>query len=166
MGGAKGEARTPTPGIFAERIARKLREQEDEIVSDQSEFVQAIRAALSSDGTVAQLEFIRANGTQAYVHFPMALTSDVVLNIEKALGILFEKQRERVQGLDPRGFYPLKPKHVTSFQGAVADGVPILSFVLDGNLRLDIALDGVKIGKLIEWLQELAADTDKPSPQN
>lgn len=135
-------------------------------MSDQSEFVQAVRAALSLDGTVAQLEFIRANGTQAHVHFPMALTTEVVLNIEKALGILFEKQRERLQGSDPRGSYPFKPKRVTAFQGAVADGVPILSFVLEGNLRLDIALDGVKIRKLVDWLEGIAEDSGKQSSQN
>jgi hypothetical protein len=157
--------RLARPGAAAKRPPAQQK-REDKIVSDQSEFVQAVRAALSSDGTVAQLEFTRANGTQADVQFPMALTTDVVLNIEKALGILFEKQRERLEGLDPRGFYPLKPKHVASFQGAVADGVPILSFVLEGNLRLDIALDGVKLGKLIAWLQEIAADAGKESPSN
>jgi len=134
-------------------------------MSDQSEFVQAVRAALSSDGTVAQLEFIRANGTQAYVHFPMALTTDVVLNIEKALGILFAKQRERLPGLDPRGVYPFKPKHVTAFQGGVAAGVPVLSFTLADNLRFDITLDGVKIRDLIAWLEEIAADSNEGSSQ-
>jgi hypothetical protein len=137
------------------------------MTTDQSMFLTAVNARLSSDGAVAQLEFLRANGKSAYVDFPAAATGTVLLNIEQALGRLFEMQRAALRGQDPRAFFAIGAKHVEKIQGAVAQGKAVVSFALKSNVRLDFALDRTQVRGLIDWLQEVEKGLDRPpGPKN
>jgi hypothetical protein len=134
---------------------------------DPGQFVQAVSAALSQDSTVAQIEFRRANGQSAYIPFPVAAAGSMFLNIERALGQLFEMQRAALRGQDPRTFFAIGAKKVAAIQGAVAQGKPVISFVLESKIRLDLALEQTQVRELVEWLEELERGLDKPqSPGN
>lgn len=132
-------------------------------MNDPKQFVQSIGAALSEDGRTAQLQVLRANGQTAYLDFPAEATASILLTIEQALAKVFELQRARLAGHDPRTFYALGAKRAKSFQGAVAtDGTPVLSIVLDSGLRMDIALPETAIPELIKWLREFETIAKKP----
>lgn len=133
------------------------------MTADLSQFLETVGASLSQDGQIAELQFKRKNGQVAHIQFPAAAAASIVLNIEGALGTIFEKQRAMLKGEDPRTFFGLGAKQVASIQGAVAKGVPVVSFVLKSNLRLDFALDRKLIRELIVWLQELETSLDKPA---
>jgi len=129
---------------------------------DPSRFLDAVNARLSDDGTVAQLEFLRADRTSSFVEFNAAAASSVMLNIEQALGRVFEMQRAALKGQDPRTFYAIGVKHVVNIQGSIAQNHAVVSFVLKSNVRLDFGLDRTKVRELIVWLQELEAGLDRP----
>jgi hypothetical protein len=97
---------------------------------DPSQFVDAVGASLSQDGQTAKLQFKRKNGHVAYIQFPATAAANIILNIEQAVGTIFEKQRAMLKGEDPRTFFALGTKQVEKIQGAVAHGIPIVSFVL------------------------------------
>jgi hypothetical protein len=130
---------------------------------DEAKFLKAVGASLSTDGQVAELHFMRADGSIAYVQFPVSATGGVWLNIEHALGQLLEKQRATLKGADPRTFF-INAKRVASIQGAVAQDVPIVSFTLLSNVRVDLALDRKQVRELAEWLLGLEASLDQPPP--
>jgi hypothetical protein len=129
---------------------------------DPGTFLEAIGAALSEDGQVAELRLVRKNGTADHVRFPAAAAASVMLNIEQAIGTLFEKQRAMLAGQDPRTFFAIGAKHVVAIQGAVAQGAPVVSFVLKSGVRMDFRLEQEAIRDLISWLQELEAVSQKP----
>ena|ERR1700683_4290561 len=134
---------------------------------DPGQYLDAVGASLSQDGTVAELQFVRKNGAVAHVQFPTAAAASVLLNTEQALGRLFEMQRAALKGQDPRLFYAIGVKHVVNIQGSIAQNHAVVSFVLKSNVRLDFALDRPKVRELIGWLQELEEGLDKPAtPQN
>jgi hypothetical protein len=134
------------------------------MIGDPSQFVEAVGASLSADGTVSELRFSRKNKSVIPIEFPTAAAASVLFNIEQALGRLFELQRAMLKGQDPRTFFSLGTKHVVKVQGAIAQGMAIVSFVLKSNVRLDFALDRTRVRELIEWLQEVEAGLDKPLP--
>ena len=81
-------------------------------MTDKKRLVEAIRAGLSGDGNVAELEFKCADGTVACIQFPTASSSSVMLSIERAIGSLFEQQREMLKG-GPGSFVPVDAKRVS-----------------------------------------------------
>jgi hypothetical protein len=87
-----------------------------------------------------------------------------LLNIEYALGQLFEQQRAMLEGKDLRTFIRLHAKRVAGIQGVVADGVPIVSFTLPSNVRVNLALDRKQVRELAEWLLGLEEGFDQPPP--
>jgi hypothetical protein len=132
-------------------------------MADTGQFVTAVSASLSTDGDVAQLQFRRANGKIAYIDFPTAAAGPMMLNIEQAMGTLFEMQRARVHGEDPRGVFAIGAKKVAKIQGAISvDGQPVLSLLLESKMRLDFALPQGALRELIEWLEELEAAQKLP----
>jgi hypothetical protein len=134
---------------------------------DPGNFLNRIGATLSADGKVAQLNLVNENGKKAFIQFPTSTAGTVLLDIEQALGQLFEKQRVMLKGEDPRCFFGVCNKNVVKIQGAIAEGHPVVSFVLKSDLRLDFVLDRNLLRGLIEWLQDVEADLDKaPAPRN
>jgi hypothetical protein len=127
-----------------------------------TQFVDGVGAGLSHDGQTAELHFLRKDGRVTPVQFPTAATASVLLNIEQALGTLFEQQRAMLKGQDPRNFFAIGTKHVVKVQGAIAQGHPVVSFVLNTNVRLDFRLEPNGIHDLIEWLQGLEIHSRKP----
>jgi len=138
------------------------------LMVDPTQFVTAVGASLSPDGKTSVLQFKLANGKTAHVLFPTEGASSIMLNIERALGTLYEKQRKLLKGEDPRAFFAIGAKRVSKIQGAVATtGDPVVSFVLDSGVRLDFALGQAAIPELIAWLEELETVAKaKPSPAN
>jgi hypothetical protein len=130
--------------------------------TDPGEFLDAVGAALSTDGRVAELQFLRKNKKAAYIQFPTEAASSILLNIEQALGKLFRMQREMLKGADPRHFFAIGAKHVVKIQGAVAQGSPVVSFLLKSDVRMDFRFDQTAIRELIEWLQGLETEAQKP----
>jgi hypothetical protein len=132
---------------------------------DPTQLVKSTSAALSLDGHIAELQFVRGNGKTARIHFPMDQAGSIILSIEEALGQLFDAQREMLKGQDPRAFFPLSVKRVSKVQGAVsAEGTPVLSLVLSTGVRLDLSLDQTTIPDLIAWLEDLAVAARKGRP--
>jgi hypothetical protein len=131
---------------------------------DQTKLLAAVGASLSADGQVSELQFVRTDGSTAYIQFPIAASAGVLLSIEQALGQLFEKQQAMLKGKDLRTFLEIKTKRVASVQGAVVQNVPVVSFTLHSNLRVDLALDPTLVRELAEWLRRLEASLDEPPP--
>jgi len=129
---------------------------------DQSQLLQSVKASLSEDGQTSELQFLRKNGKTAHVQFSTANAAGVMLNIEMALGSLLESQKQMLKGRDPRAFFAMAPKHVTKLQGGMAQGLPVLSLVLETGLRLDFRLPAEQIRELIEWLETLEDQSRKP----
>ncbi len=103
----------------------------------EQQFVRGFAGAISPDGQIGQIECLRANGTKTYLQFPMAAAGSIVTLFHRAVGSLFEKQRELVKGTDPRNIFPMGVMHLKSIQGAAAQGKPILSLVTREDVRLD-----------------------------
>lgn len=136
-------------------------------MSDTSQYLRGFGGAISEDGRVGQLECLRANGTKTYLQFPMEAAGSIVALFHRAIGSLFEKQRELIKGADPRNIFPMGIMHLKSLQGAAAQGRLILSFVTREDVRLDFWLDEVSKSELIEWLQGLPkADQEPPASRN
>jgi hypothetical protein len=130
---------------------------------DSNQFIMSIGATLSTNGQIAQINVVRANGETVQLPFPVAAAGPIMLTIEKALGTLFEQQRSRLKGQDPRVIFPIASRQVQRIQGAFArDGRPVLSLVLTTGLRMDFALDQNTIPELITWLQALVAARQTP----
>jgi hypothetical protein len=133
-------------------------------MADEEQFLKAVGASLSADGQIAELQFMRADGSTAYVHFPVTATGGLLMNIEHALGQLSEKQQAVLEDKDPRTFIKMNAKRVATIQGVVAQDVPIVSFTLPSNVRINLALDRKQIRELAEWLLGLEASLDQPPP--
>jgi hypothetical protein len=131
-------------------------------MSDTSQYLRGFGGAISEDGRVGQLECVRANGTKTYLQFPMEAVGSIVIMFHRAIGSLFEKQRELLKGTDPRNIFPMGVMHLKSLQGAVAQGKPILSLVTREDVRLDFWLDQTSKSELIEWLQGLSQASQNP----
>jgi hypothetical protein len=132
---------------------------------DPSQFIDQVSAAISEDGRTAELQIIRANGQTTYLQFPSEGAASVLLAMEQQLAKVFEMQRARIAGQDPRSFFPIGAKRVKKVQGAIGMGnIPVLSFELESGLRLDLAIDHSQIHSLIEWLEGLESDSLTPSP--
>ena len=130
---------------------------------DHSQFLTEIDAALSDDGSVAELRMQRANGQTVSLQFPVEAAATILLGIELQLGKVFEKQRDRLGGRDPRTFFAMGAMRAKSIQGALAtDGTPLLSFVLESGLRIDFALPKMTISDLLDWLQEFDTFANLP----
>jgi hypothetical protein len=121
---------------------------------DSGMLVSAVGAALSEDGKIAQLQFQRENGKIAYIDFLAAGAGPMLLNIEEALAKVFEMQRARLKGQDPRTFFAVGSKRVKALKPAIAAGHPILSLELESGMRLDFALPENSLPELIGWLQD------------
>jgi hypothetical protein len=135
---------------------------------DPTQFVTAVAAKLSPDGKTSVLVFKLANGKENYVQFPTGESASLMLNLEQALGTLFEQQRKLLKGADPRELFAVGAKRVSKIQGAVSTtGDPVVSFVLDTGVRLDFALGQTALPELIAWLKELeAVAKEKPSARH
>ena len=136
---------------------------------DESEFVKNIVTAISPDGEVVQLEFIRGNGIKVPIHFRSAGAGSLMLTLEHALGELFENNRDKFKhGSTPLAF-PLGPKTATDFYGTIMDGEAVLSFVLDSKIRFDVSVSALTVREMIGWLEEIEAEIDKspgkPTPE-
>jgi len=127
-----------------------------------SQFVEAVASRLSPDGQTTELGFLLKDGSITSVQFPAPAAASIMLNIEQALGTLFEQQRAMLKGRDPRTFFTLGAKQVVKVQGAVAQGHPVVSFVLKSNVRLDFLLEPSAVPELIEWLRGLETRSHKP----
>jgi hypothetical protein len=88
-------------------------------MADATQFLESVRAGLSQDGIVAELQMVRANGKVACIQFPAAAAASIMLNIEQALGTPFEKQRAMLKGEDPRAFF----QAIGGFGGSTATGI-------------------------------------------
>jgi hypothetical protein len=136
-------------------------------MANQPEFLQGFGGAISPDGRIGQLECVRANGTKTYLQFPMEAAGNIATMFHRAIGSLFEKQRELLKGTDPRNIMPMGVMHLKSVQGAVAQGRPILSLVTREDVRLDFWLGETSASELIEWLRGLSdASRQPPAPRN
>jgi hypothetical protein len=119
-------------------------------------FVKAVGGGVSDDGHTFMLQFMQADGHQVSISFPAARASSVMLDAEKALGLLFQQQRRILGGADPRTFFPIGVKRAKTIQGAIGhDGTPILSIVLATDMRLDIGVGRNAIPDLIRILRGL-----------
>ena len=125
-------------------------------------FVTSVDADISEDGQVAELQFVRKNGKTTYIQFPTPVTTEIMINIEQALGALFEKQQAKLKGRDAKTSFANGPRHVVAIQGAVAQKAPVLTFVLESGVRLDFRLEKEALSDLILWLRELAGLMQKP----
>jgi hypothetical protein len=133
-------------------------------MADETRFLKAVGASLSTDGQVSELQFVRADGSSADIQFPVAASAGFLFNVEHALGQVFEQQRTLLKGTDPRTFFQINTRRVAGIQGAVAQGVPIVSFTLQSNVRVDLALDRKQVRELAQWLLALEAGLDQPPP--
>jgi len=125
-------------------------------------FVTSVDADISEDGQIAELQFVRQNGKTAYVQFPTPAAAEIMLNIEQALGALFEKQQATLKGQNAKTSFSNGPKRVVAIQSAVTQKAPVLSFVLDSGVKLDFRLEKEALSDLILWLRELAGLMQKP----
>jgi hypothetical protein len=128
---------------------------------DEAELVKNITTAISPDGEVVQLEFVRQNGIKVPIHFRSAGAGSLMLTLEHALGELFENNRDKFKhGKTPLAF-PLGPKTATDFYGTIMDGEAVLSFVLDSKIRFDVSVSALTVREMIGWLEEIEAQIDK-----
>jgi hypothetical protein len=75
-------------------------------------------------------------------------------------------QRALLKGNDPRLFFQVGMKRVTKVQGAIGDdGTPLLSFVLQSGMRIDLGMPKDAIPNLISWLRELEALRREPGSE-
>jgi hypothetical protein len=119
-------------------------------------FVKAVGGGMSADGNVFMLQFMQANGRPVSISFPAAAASSLMLDTEKALGLLFQQQRQILGGQDPRTFFPMGAKRAKTIQGAIGhDGTLVLSLVLATDMRLDLSMPLDAIPGLIGLLQTL-----------
>jgi hypothetical protein len=131
---------------------------------DPTKFVKAVGGGMSDDGHTFMLQFGLANGSATAITFPAAAASSLMLDTEKALGSLQRRQRAMLKGEDPRIFFPIGAKRAKTFQGAIShDGRPVLSLLLETDLRLDISVDPAQIPALIEFLRDLLTTQRKAS---
>jgi hypothetical protein len=128
----------------------------------EQQFVTGFGGAISPDGRIGQIECLRANGTRTYFQFPMAAAGSIITLFHRAVGSLFEKQRELIRGADPRNIFPMGVMHLKSVQGAAGQGKPILSLVTREDVRLDFWLDPASASDLIQWLQGLSEAARSP----
>jgi hypothetical protein len=130
------------------------------------QLIHSVGASLSEDGQLAELQFVRANGQIAYIQFPAAMAGPMFVNIEEALAKVFEMQRALLKGNDPRLFFQVGMKRVTKVHGAIGDdGTPLLSFVLQSGMRIDLGMPKDAIPNLISWLRELEALRREPGSE-
>ena len=123
---------------------------------DPSLFVKAVGGGTSEDGQVFGVNFQLANDTVTPISFPAAAASSLMLDTERVLGMLFQRQRQILGGQDPRTFFPIGAKRAKTIQGAIGhDGTPVLSFVLATDMRLDISIAQDAIPHLIGFLRDL-----------
>jgi hypothetical protein len=134
------------------------------MMSDTSQYLRGFGGAISGDGLVGQLECLRANGTKTYLQFPMEAAGSIVTLFHRAIGSLFEKQRELAKGTDPRDIFPMGVVHLKTLQGAAAQGKLVLSLVTREDVRLDFFVDEASKSRLIEWLQGLPNAALQPPP--
>ncbi len=121
-------------------------------------FLKAVAAGLSEDGRTAQLQFLLDDDSTVTVPFPSHHAATAMLEIQSALGTVFEQQRALIKGQDPRTIFAIQPMHPEAIQGGAVQGLPVLSFVLSSKVRLDFALPQNKLRDLIVLLEGLEHD--------
>ena len=125
--------------------------------------VELYRASISNDGQIACLRVARANGEVTEFPFFAHKTVLILHAVERALGQIFERQREKIGGHDPRTFFQIGARRIPTVQGGVAtDGTPLVSLVSDKGVRSDFALAASAISGLIDLLRNLEALAKKP----
>lgn len=122
-----------------------------------------IGGGFAKDGQSILLRLTQADGTTTQTVVPIDSAFDLVSYIEEQTKLALDRQEELSKGVDRRLVYPLKPKRVTRLRGATAtDQTPLLTIELDGRMQLDIALRGIDVRALIEWLEGLEEASQSP----
>jgi hypothetical protein len=131
------------------------------------QFLDQFGFAISPDGKIVELKFVRTNGNVISIPCDYGRLSTVVLLIEQAAAKAYDLQKAAVGGIDPRLFDPLTTHDVERLQGAYTrDGKPIITLVLKSGLRINALVLEDDIPELIAWLEvlERSRRTAKPDP--
>jgi hypothetical protein len=70
-------------------------------MGDISQLVQKIGGSLSEDGRIGELRFFRADKSAAYIQFRMEEAASLLLNVERAIGVLFEGRFAALEHVPP-----------------------------------------------------------------
>jgi hypothetical protein len=117
------------------------------------------KAAVSDNGRFCVLTFTTADGKDHEIIVMFDQLADLVGRLEAASKESIARQTAALGGQDPRTFYPVKRRRLTTVGGGVTtDGVPMLALGIDGTLQLDVGLPVEQIPELIEWLRRLEAN--------
>jgi len=127
------------------------------------QFVTAVDVALSGDGEVAQLQFVKADGRATFVDVPAAQAGALMLDIQHALGGLVSKDLPNGPNKKATAHNLNEIRRVSRVDANSVLGMSVLSLLLASGAKLDFALDRRTLRDVIARLQELEAEmAEKP----